>query len=266
MGDKTIAAAEARKLLLREYHGVLSTLSIDAPGYPFGSVVPYCLDRRGCPVLLISRIAQHTKNIQANPKVSLIVTQGEIDDIQSAARLTCLSDASRIREEDEDTPARYYRYFPNSQNYHKVHDFDFYRLELARARYIGGFGDIHWIDPAALLQPNPFTEEEERGMVRHMNEDHVEAMVHYCRIAQPWRVWIQKAFIYAWARALSGLSLNPRSARGSRSAKLWWLWRAATDRQVIGAKFDLDPTEARALIALAEEARAKDFLTPKAIH
>ena len=154
MGDKTIAAAEARKLLLREYHGVLSTLSIDAPGYPFGSVVPYCLDRRGCPVLMISRIAQHTKNIQANPKVSLIVTQGEIDDIQSAARLTCLSDASRIREEDEDTPARYYRYFPNSQNYHKVHDFDFYRLELARARYIGGFGDIHWIDPAALLQPN----------------------------------------------------------------------------------------------------------------
>lgn len=61
---------ETRGLLLREYHGVLSTHPVDTPGYPFGSIVPYCLDRRGYPEILISRIAQHTKNIQADPKLS----------------------------------------------------------------------------------------------------------------------------------------------------------------------------------------------------
>ncbi|MGH7346255.1 MAG: DUF2470 domain-containing protein, partial [Candidatus Rokuibacteriota bacterium] len=63
---------------------------------------------------------------------------------------------------------------------HKTHDFDFHRLEPVRARYIGGFGDIHWLEPKRLLLPNPFTSEEELGMVRHMNEDHTEAMQRYC--------------------------------------------------------------------------------------
>ncbi len=112
MTDKTIVAAEARRLLLHEYHGVLSTLSADAPGYQFGSVVPYCLDRQGRPVILISRIAQHTKNIQANLKVSLITIQGEVDDIQAAARLTYLANATRVLEDDDDTPACYYATSP----------------------------------------------------------------------------------------------------------------------------------------------------------
>jgi putative heme iron utilization protein len=133
-------------------------------------------------VILISRIAQHTKNIQADPKVSLITIQGEVDDIQAAARLTYLANAARVPQDNDDTPARYYAYFPKAQDYHKVHDFDFYHLELVRARYIGGFGEIYWIEPAQLLLANPFSREEELRMVRHMNEDHLEAMIHYCQI------------------------------------------------------------------------------------
>ena len=178
--ETTNAGAEARQLLLRDYQGVLSTLSVAVSGYPFGSVVPYCLDRQGRPIILISRIAQHTKNILADPKVSLIAIECGVDDIQTAARLTLLADAARIPPEDEDTPERYYRYFPQSRDYHKTHDFDFHRLEPVRARYIGGFGDIHWLEPNQLLLPNPFTGEEELGMVRHMNEDHTEAMQRYC--------------------------------------------------------------------------------------
>jgi putative heme iron utilization protein len=183
MANRTRAAWEAGTLLRREYHGVLSTLSVDVPGYPFGSIVPYALDREGRPIILISRIAQHTKNIEADPRVSLIVSRGGADDVQSAPRLTWLADAIRVPDGDEETPARYYRYFPDARGYHRVHDFDFYRLAPVRARYIGGFGEIHWIAAAPLLKPNPFTEDEELGMVRHMNEDHVEAMIRYCDAA-----------------------------------------------------------------------------------
>lgn len=173
--------AEARHLLLRGYHGVLSTLSVEAPGYPFGSVVPYCLDRRGWPVILISRIAQHTKNIQADPKVSLIVHEDGVQDIQTAARLTCLANAEPIAHGEADTPARYYRYYPQAQAYHQTHDFVFYRLALVRARYIGGFGSIHWLQPEQVVRRNPFSPEQEQSMVRHMNDDHREAMVRYCQ-------------------------------------------------------------------------------------
>ncbi len=174
-------ATDARNLLLEVCGGILSTHSVEVPGYPFGSVVPYALDRQGLPIILISRIAQHTKNIQANPKVSLTITQPGTDDIQAAARLTYLADAVPISPDDEDTAAHYYAYFPQSQDYHKVHDFDFYRLEPVRARYIGGFGDIHWIAPQALTRLNPFSREQEHAMIRHMNEDHTEAIRHYCR-------------------------------------------------------------------------------------
>ena len=113
MSKNQQSSQDARQLLLSEYHGVLSTHSVDMEGYPFGSVAPYCLDRKGCPIILISRIAQHTKNILQNPKVSLIVTEREIDDIQTGARLTLLALAERIDDaEESDLSERYYRYFP----------------------------------------------------------------------------------------------------------------------------------------------------------
>jgi putative heme iron utilization protein len=65
--------ADARRLLLAAKAGVLSTLSLDVPGFPFGSVVPYCLDRGGLPLILVADIAQHTRNLLADPRASLTV-------------------------------------------------------------------------------------------------------------------------------------------------------------------------------------------------
>jgi Putative heme iron utilization protein len=183
MTEATDISRQARNLLMSEYQGVLSTHSVDVPGYPFGSQVPYCIDRHGHIVILISRLAQHTKNIQLNPKVSLIVTEEGVEDIQTAARLTYLANAAKVPEDDNDTPVRYYRYFPKGRKYHEGFDFDFYRLELVRAHYVAGFGKIFWIAPEELLQANPFTQEEERSIVEHMNADHVDAMIYYCRTA-----------------------------------------------------------------------------------
>lgn len=180
-GGKTGAAAEARSLLLKCYDGVLSTISIAMPGYPFGSVVPFCLDRHGHPVILIADIAQHTRNVLADSRVSLIVFDRAARDLQANGRLTLLADAERIESSDEDIPARYYRYFPDARDYHLTHGFAFFRLNVKRLRFIGGFGAIHWLEPADVLPVNPFAMALEAGMAEHMNADHVDAMRRYCR-------------------------------------------------------------------------------------
>lgn len=171
---------EARNLLLSEYQAILSTHSVDVTGYPFGSVVPYCLNNVGEPVILISTIAQHTKNILSDPKVSLIATEGDADDLQTVGRVTYIGNAEKLDEDDTDSMERYYNYFPQSRGYHKTHDFNFYSIHPARVRFIGGFGQIYWIEKDDILLANPFSFDEEKRMIDHMNADHLEAIRHYC--------------------------------------------------------------------------------------
>ena len=176
------AIKHARELLLKEYRGVLSTHSKAMPGFPFGSVVPYCLDAQGWPLILISRIAQHTHNLERDSKCSLLVGERGAEDVQAVGRLTLLAEAQRLDEaaQIEAAAQRYYRYFPDARDHHRVHDFDFWHLQPVRWRYIGGFGAIHWFDQVALA--NPFaaaSEASEVAMLEHMNSDHQRAIAHY---------------------------------------------------------------------------------------
>ena len=178
--DANQTGTVARQLLLNEYQAVLSTISVDMQGYPFGSVVPYCLDRQGQPIILISDIAQHTKNINADPRISIICLEQAADDHQAVGRVTLLADAEKITASDDDAIWRYYNFFPHSRDYHKTHGFDFYRLNARKIRFIGGFGRIHWLQPADFLLGNPFSLEDEKHIIEHMNADHVDAIRHYC--------------------------------------------------------------------------------------
>ncbi|WP_339906256.1 HugZ family protein [Pseudomonas guineae] len=177
------AGKHARELMLKEYRGVLSTHSKAMPGFPFGSVVPYCLDAHGYPLILISRIAQHTHNLKQDGKCSLLVGERDAQDVQAVGRLTLLAEARQLQDgaQMEAAAQRYYRYFPESRGYHQAHDFDFWRLEPVRGRYIGGFGAIHWLDQVALA--NPFAGDSEVNMLEHMNSDHVAAIAHYVALA-----------------------------------------------------------------------------------
>jgi len=179
----TNAIRPARELLLKEYRGVLSTHSKSMPGFPFGSVVPYCLDAEGNPLILISRIAQHTHNLQKDPKCSLLVGEREAEDVQAVGRLTVMAEAHKLVDEAaiEAAAERYHRYFPDAANYHKAHDFDFWVLQPVRHRYIGGFGAIHWLDQVTLA--NPFAGKAEASMIEHMNSDHANAIAHYVELA-----------------------------------------------------------------------------------
>lgn len=178
MSDQTVTA---RRLLNHQSVGVLSTHSIDVQGYPFGSIAPYTLNYDGEPIILISDIAQHTRNIKQNNKVSLTAFDPSADDPQSGSRLTWIGDAESIDPSDTQSRDRYLRYFPSAESYFQTHDFSFYRIGLRRARFIGGFGQIYWIEPDAMLVKNPFRETE-RGIVEHMNRDHQKALFHYCKV------------------------------------------------------------------------------------
>ncbi|HEY0290220.1 MAG TPA: HugZ family protein [Pseudomonas sp.] len=176
------ATRQARELLLKEYRGVLSTHSKSMPGFPFGSVVPYCFDDNGYPLILISRIAQHTHNLLLDNKCSLLVGERGAEDVQAVGRVTVMAEAAKVTDEAAIQAAaqRYYRYFPESASYHSAHDFDFWVLVPVRYRFIGGFGAIHWLDNVALA--NPFAGAVETGMVEHMNEDHTKAIAHYVEL------------------------------------------------------------------------------------
>lgn len=170
---------DARRFLRGQSQGVLSTLSQRLAGFPFGSVAPFILDHAGRPVILISTLAEHTKNIDADPRVSLIA-QPFAADKQAAGRVTVLGHARRLPDKDALGP-RYLRYHPQAEGYFGMHDFSFYRIEPARIRWIGGFGRIHWVEPADYLGIEGALAAQETGILEHMNADHARNLVDYCR-------------------------------------------------------------------------------------
>jgi putative heme iron utilization protein len=171
----------ARELLLQNSFGVLSTISLDVPGYPFGSVTPYCVDYQCRPLIYISHIAQHTRNILKDPRVSLtVVEDGNSDDVQARGRVTVIANARPLPDDEAGARARYFRYFPSARQYDQTHDFAFFCLELVRVRFIGGFGQIYWVEPADFMTKNPFSPAQELQILQHMNLDHGDALRHYC--------------------------------------------------------------------------------------
>lgn len=171
---------EAQQFLFGAQKGVLSTHSVKFEGYPFGSVTPYVLNHQGMPVILISSIAEHTKNIIQNANISLMVFNNE-DDLQANARLTLLAKAEQTDKDNALMRARYLRYMPQAESYFSAHDFSFYTLHITHGRYIAGFGKMGWIQGDDFKIPtNPlFTEEP--AILDHMNQDHGENLIAYCQ-------------------------------------------------------------------------------------
>jgi putative heme iron utilization protein len=225
---------EARRFARGQQSGVLSTLSLRLEGYPFGSVSPFILDHPGRPVILISDIAEHTKNIVADARVSLIV-QPYSADMQTTGRVTIIGRAERLPDKDALGP-RYLRYFPQAADYFTMHDFNFYRIEPVRIRYIGGFGRIHWIEPVGYLSAIDSLADAEPAIVEHMNQDHAETLRLYCRHVHGLEVA---------EAAMIGIDPDGFDVRA--------------DAQVVRFAFDTpvaDSTAARAaLVALAQQCR-----------
>ena len=142
--------AEVRRLLRLGGAGALGTHAVSAAGYPFVSSLPYGLDEACRPVFLVSGLAEHTRNLLADPRASLLVLEGEGWRLDQA-RVTLLGRVLPL-EPGEAIRTRYLRYRPEAADYLALGDFRFFRMEPERARFIGGFGRMGWVDACPLPQ------------------------------------------------------------------------------------------------------------------
>ena len=170
---------EAQQFLFSAQKGILSTHSAKFEGYPFGSVAPYVVNQQGMPVILISSLAEHTKNIIQNAHVSLVVFNNEAD-LQANGRLTLLARAEQTDKQNGLLRDRYLRYMPQAETYFDAHDFSFYTLYITHARYIAGFGKMGWVEGEDFQIPTNILFTEETDILRHMNQDHLENLKAYC--------------------------------------------------------------------------------------
>lgn len=168
----------AKTLIRSSDFGILSTMSEELEGYPFGSIVPFVQSLNGNLVFLISSIAQHTKNIFGNSKCCLTVFDQTSDDKQAAARVSVVGDGEIVPEEfHEIEKARYFSFFPDHQRYLETHDFNFVWLSPVRVRFIGGFGKIFWIEKEQWSSKRPEWEENSSEIISHMNDDHKNSLI-----------------------------------------------------------------------------------------
>lgn len=129
---------------------VLSTQSLSHPGYPFGSVVPYLISSKGDIAIYISDLAEHTKNITANNKVSLTISDtSQANSPASVARITCLADAM-LSQQQQAFKQLYRQQFSDAEIILPLAGFQFYELKLTAVRLIAGFGEIRWLSAAEL--------------------------------------------------------------------------------------------------------------------
>jgi hypothetical protein len=177
-------AERARTVVHASRVGSLATLCLRQPGHPFASVAPYGLDAAGRPTFLLSGMAMHTQHLAADPRASLLVTESVAsDDVLAAARVTLLGAVSRVGD-PELVPVRadYLARHETARVWVDFDDFAFYRLDVADCYFVGGFGAMGWVAAVdyRAAAPDPLADAA-RGILSHMNADHADALVLYCR-------------------------------------------------------------------------------------
>lgn len=224
-------AEQARTLIHLGRVGTLSTQSRKQPGFPFGSVMPYGLDPQGRPLFLISNMAMHTQNLQADPRASLLVMQDPGSaDVLGAARVTLIGEAAPVPESDRAEARKLYlNAYPNAKYWVDYDDFAFYRLSVTDTYFVGGFGVMGWVTSDDYLQaaPDPLADAAE-GIIHHMNDDHPDALALLARVHA--KIEASDAKMTAVDRL--GFHVRLKTTEGMRGARIAFTREAVTKQQV----------------------------------
>ena len=161
-----------RQLWAGRFQGVISTHSRAEPGYPFGSPVPYCLDRSGRPVFLFSHLAQHAKNLAVDPRCAFTLAEPVPGDIQQGSRLTCIGECTPIAPPEASVLERYLRFFPEGRLYAEQLNFRPYRLTPRRFHFNGGFAAARWLGCERVLRDNALGPDIEASLLQDLLRDH----------------------------------------------------------------------------------------------
>uniref|UniRef100_A0A1J3D602 Glutamyl-tRNA reductase-binding protein, chloroplastic n=1 Tax=Noccaea caerulescens TaxID=107243 RepID=A0A1J3D602_NOCCA len=176
---------EIRNVLNGSVCGMLSTFSQKYEGYPSGSMVDFACDADGSPILAVSSLALHTKDLLANPKCSLLIAREPED--RTGLRITLHGDAVLVSDKDQAAVRSAYLAKHPKAFWVDFGDFSFMRIEPKVVRYVSGVA-------TAFLGSGEFSKEEYLGakldpiaqfakpVTSHMNKDHEEdtkAIVHH---------------------------------------------------------------------------------------
>lgn len=173
---------QAKNLLRRGRQGALATLMAGI-GDPYCSLVNVATASDGAPILLISRLAVHTRNIIADNRVSLMLDERVAGDPLEGARIMLAGRAEEAREEQKTTlRRRYLNAHPSAENFIDFKDFSLFCIRPSGAHLVAGFGRIVDLKPEQFLTDMSDAAslmEAEPGVIEHMNDDHREAMNLY---------------------------------------------------------------------------------------
>jgi len=238
-------AERARTLVYLARIGSLSTLSRKQPGFPFGSVMPYGLDENGRPIFLISTMAMHTQNLQADPRASLLVTQQDTDgEPLGASRVTLVGNVLPVPNTQlAEARKLYLECHANSKYWVDFEDFSFYRMNVVDVYYVGGFGVMGWVSDSEYdrSQPDPLADSMAE-IIQHMNADHKDALVLLARTFA--RIESTEAMMTAVDRL--GFQVRVKTQDGIRGARIAFLREAR------------NPIETRkVLVEMVQQARSE---------
>ena len=179
-------AERSRTLMAIGSGGSLATMSTECPGFPFGSLVAYSVDDRGRPIMCLSSLAEHSRNMEADPRASLMVTAPEdgVNDRLALSRVTLVGEMKVLEGAEREAALDLYEAGHPTAFYARFADFSAYRLEVSAIRYVGGFGRMSWVteEQYATAEPDPLLGGAAKGIIEHMNDDHVDALIAYCRV------------------------------------------------------------------------------------
>ena len=230
------ALGTARHLLRTLRSGALATLATG--GHPFASLANVATAHDGAPILLLSQLAAHTRQLDADPRCSLLLSQSGKGDPLAHPRLTLVGSARR--NTDPVLRDRFLRRHPKSSLYADFPDFAFWIIDIASAHLNGGFAKAAKLSAQELLLPvaNSFSLlAAEDEAVAHMNEDHADALRLY-------------------ATQLAGEPDGPWRATGLDPEGLDLAWAERTARIMFPVPPDGPGALRRTLAELAKAARA----------
>ncbi len=230
--------------------GTLSTHSRRVAGFPFGSVAPYGVDAGGCPTFLFSSMAMHAQNLAVDARASLLVTQSApASNPLALARATLLGPVARVGDGEVDTVKEdYLRRHADARQWVGFGDFAFYRLQVEELYYVAGFGAMGWVGAAEYghAAPDPLADAA-ADILQHMNADHAEALVLYCR-AFGGLDGVEQATMIGIDRL--GFHLHARSTQDEQTVRIAFANEVRTTEAARSALVDL-VRQARARLAAA---------------
>jgi putative heme iron utilization protein len=211
------AGEEARTLVAQANVATLATLSDD--GTPWASLVSYAALDDGSPVLFVSTLAEHGRNLDRDPRTSLVVAATERgSDPLASGRVTLAGRVARPAPDTEPIArAAYLASIPTAAMYAEFGDFSLYVLQVQRVRWVGGYGRMDSADADAYANAQADPVGDARGAVTHLNDDHADALL---AMAQALGGYPDATAARCSAADRYGLDLVVETPRGSAPARV----------------------------------------------